>query len=52
MNLVDPNKNCSQSLYFNNTGPEGGSNAPAELIATIRQPVDVFINLDFVIGKR
>ena len=51
MNLVDPNKNCSQSLYFNNTGPEGGSNAPAELIATDGQPVDVFINVDIIIGR-
>ena len=52
VNLVDPIKNCSQSLYFNNTGPEDGLNAPAELIATDGQPVDVFINLDFVIGKQ
>ena len=52
VNLVDPNKNCSQSLYFNNTGPEDGFDAPAELIATNGHPVDVFINVDFVIGKQ
>ena len=51
VNLVDPIMNCSQSLYFNNTSLEDGNNMPAELTAINGYPVDVFINLDFVLGK-
>ena len=50
VNIVDPIKNCSQSLYFNNTGLEDGD-IPAELNAVDGQPVDVFINLDIDIGE-
>ena len=51
VNLVDPIMNCSQSLYFNNTSLEGRNIMPAELTAINGHPVDVFINLDIVIGK-
>lgn len=51
VNLVDPIKNCSQSLYFNNTELENGANIPAELNAIDGYPVDVFINLDIDIGE-
>ena len=51
VNLVDPIMNCSQSLYFNNTSLEDGVNMPAELTAINGHPVDVFINLDIVLGK-
>ena len=51
VNLVDPIMNCSQSLYFNNTSLEDGDNMPAELTAINGHPVDVFINLDIVLGK-
>ena len=51
VNLVDPIMNCSQSLYFNNTSLDDGNNMPAELTAINGHPVDVFINLDIVIGK-
>ena len=51
VNLDDPIMNCSQSLYFNNTSLEDGSNMPAELTTINGHPVDVFINLDFVLGK-
>ena len=50
VNLVDPIMNCSQSLYFNNTSLEDGD-MPAELTAINGHPVDVFINLDIVLGK-
>jgi hypothetical protein len=51
VNLVDPIKNCSQSLFFNNTGLEEDGSMPAELAAVNGRPVDVFINLDITIGK-
>ena len=51
VNLVDPIMNCSQSLYFNNTSLEDGNNMPAELTAINGHPVDMFINLDIVVGK-
>jgi hypothetical protein len=51
VNLVDPIKNCSQSLFFNNTGLEEDGRMPAELVAINGRPVDVFINLDITIGK-
>ena len=50
VNLVDSIMNCSQSLYFNNTSLEGGA-MPAELTAINGHPVDVFLNLDIVLGK-
>jgi hypothetical protein len=51
VNLVDPIKNCSQSLFFNNTSLEEDASVPAELAAVNGRPVDVFINLDISIGK-
>ena len=52
VNIIDPVKNCSQSLYFNNTRLVGsGLDMPAELNAINGRPVDVFINLHVIIGK-
>ena len=52
VNIIDPVKNCSQSLYFNNTRLVGRDlDMPAELNAINGHPVDVFINLDVIIGK-
>lgn len=50
VNIVDPVKNCSQSLYFNNIKLEDRS-MPAVLDATSGHPVDVFINVDVFIGR-
>ena len=52
VNIVDPIENCSQSLYFNNTRLVGrGLDMPAELNAIDGYPVDIFVNLDLIIGK-
>jgi hypothetical protein len=51
VNLIDPIKNCSQSLYFNSTSLEEDARVPAELPAINGRPADVFINLDITIGK-
>ena len=52
VNIIDPVKNCSQSLYFNNTRLVGRDlDMPAELSAINGRPVDAFINLDIIIGK-
>lgn len=50
VNMIDPRENCSQTLYFNRTLLEGGTNLPAELNAVDGHPMDVFVNLDIVIG--
>ena len=50
VNLIDPIMNCSQSLYFNNTSLED-EGMPTELTAINGHPVNVFINLDIIIGK-
>ena len=49
VNIMDPVKNCSQSLYFNNTRLEDA--IPTEVNAVEGDPVDVFINIDLVVGK-
>ena len=52
VNIIDPVKNCSQSLHFNNTRLVGRDlDMLAELSAINGHPVDVFINLDIIIGK-
>ena len=53
VNIIDPVRNCSQSLYFNNTRLEGVSmnQMPAELDAINGHPVDVFLNLDVIVGR-
>ena len=53
VNIIDPLENCSQSLYFNNTRLEGDNmdQVPAELDAVDGNPVNVFINLNTVVGK-
>ena len=51
VNIIDPVKNCSQSLYFNITRLEEGINMPSELNAIEGLPTDVFINMDIIIGR-
>ena len=53
VNIIDPVENCSQSLYFNSTRLEGDNmdQVPAELNAVDGNPVNVFINLNTVVGK-
>ena len=50
MNIIDPVKNCSQSLYFNNIKLEDHS-MPAVLDAINGHPVEMFINVDVFIGR-
>lgn len=50
LNIIDPIKNCSQSLYFNNTKLEDRS-MPAVLDAINGHPMDVFLNVDVILGR-
>ena len=50
VNIIDPNKNCSQSLFFNNTRLEG-KDMPAVLNVFNGYPTDIFVNLDVIIGE-
>lgn len=49
INMIDPVKNCSQALYFNNT--RNHENMPKRIKAIDGYPVNVFINMDITIGK-
>ena len=49
INMIDPVKNCSQALYFNNT--RNDENMPERINAIDGYPVNVFINMDITIGK-
>ena len=49
VNMIDPVKNCSQALYFNNTRDD--ENMPERISVFDGNPVDIFINMDITIGK-
>ena len=49
VNMVDPVKNCSQALYFNNTRDD--ETMPERISVFDGNPVDIYINMDVTIGK-
>ena len=51
VNMIDPVKNCSQAHYFPNTAMALGNDIPEKISVFDGDPVDIFINLDMIIGK-
>jgi hypothetical protein len=49
LNIIDPDKNCSQALYFSNTRLED-NRMPDRVDARNGHPVDLFLNVDVFIG--
>lgn len=50
LNIVDPIKNCSQSLHFSDAELKD-NRMPAELDANNGHPVDIFINMELFFGR-
>ena len=51
VNLVDPQENCSQVIYFPNTATLQGINLPPSHSLTDGNLENFFINMDAIIGK-